>query len=149
MHRLLLTASTLALFLASTPISAQDEWEEQARTQLLELARVAGLDGYELKQKILTGGLRQRRFINHPVTLDAGIDYAFVATCDSDCVDVDLRLYSGSAVEIDSDVERDDYPVVEVSPPRTRLYQVRVIMAQCASNPCRYGIGIFEKQRVD
>ena len=149
MHRFWFAVSALVVLLASPPVPAQDEWEGQARTQLLELAKVAGLDGYELKQRILTGGLRQRRFTTHPVTLDAATDYAVIATCDSDCVDVDLRLYSGTAVEIDSDVERDEFPVVEVSPPRTTLYQVRVIMAQCAASPCRYGIGIFERRRLD
>jgi hypothetical protein len=149
MYRLSFATSALFVLLVSSPMPAQDEWQEQARAELLELAKVAGLEGYELKQKVLTGSLRQRRFTNHPLTFDAATDYAVIATCDSDCVDVDLRLYSGTAVEIDSDVERDDYPVVEVSPPRTTLYQVRIIMAHCAANPCRYGIGIFEKPRGD
>ena len=146
MHRTWLIAATMLFATGSVP--AQDEWERQARAQLLELGKAAGLEGYELKPQLITGSLRQRRFTNHAISLQAGTDYAVIAACDDHCGDVDLRLYSANAIEVDSDVERDDYPVVEVSPPRTTVYQVRVIMAHCAANPCRYGIGIFQKSGV-
>lgn len=84
------------------------------------------------------GRLREGRNSNHYVWLDAGSRYLIAGNCDSDCLDLDLRLFSPGGVEIDNDLLPDDVPMVSTTAQGSGRYRVEVIMAHCAVEPCRY-----------
>jgi hypothetical protein len=65
--------------------------------------------------------------------------------CDSDCRDLDLRLFSPSGAEIDNDLLDDDVPMVSTTATRSGRYRVEVLMAHCAVEPCRYEIATEER----
>ncbi len=70
--------------------------------------------------------------------LTPGRTQVISGTCDRDCRDLDLRLFSPSGIEIDNDLLADDIPVVSVRPREAGRYRVEVIMAHCAIEPCGY-----------
>lgn len=122
-----------------------DPFEKQVRTQLQQAAQKLGQQGLELTHTIHIGMLKQGEAEDVPVDLVGGARYVVVGVCDNDCKDLDLALRDRSGREVDRDVERDDYPMVAVQPSRDERYSVRALMAQCGSNPCRYGFGVFSK----
>lgn len=58
-------------------------------------------------------------------------DEAVYATCDADCSDIDMTLYTELGVEVASDFELDDYPVVTA--PFEGTFLIEVSMADCDS----------------
>jgi len=56
-------------------------------------------------------------------------DEAVYATCDSDCSDIDIALYSELGVEVASDYEMDNYPVVTA--PFEGVFVIEVSMPTC------------------
>jgi hypothetical protein len=135
------------LFLTTTAASPapQDEWVAQVRRQLQQYGRAVESRGYSLSHQILTGSLDNGESEMVSVRLNIGTLYQIMGACDNDCTDLDLTLYNAAGTEIDSDLQVDDYPVVSVEPGRTQSYRVKVTMARCSAEPCRYGIGIFGK----
>jgi hypothetical protein len=142
---LTLLLAALAAFIAPAapgPLS-QNQFERQVRRQLDAVSGEFRDRGYELTHQVFTGDLNEGRQQTVTFRLRRGIDYAFVAVCDTDCDDVDLRLESPSGREIDSDVERDDVPVVQFRADQSGAYRVVVEMADCDDEPCAYGIGVY------
>jgi hypothetical protein len=135
------------LFLTTTAAAPrqQDEWVAQVRRQLQQYGRAVESRGYSLSHQILTGSLDNGASEMVEVRLDIGTLYQIMGACDNDCSDLDLTLYDARGNEIDSDLQVDDYPVVSVEPGRTSTYRIKVTMARCTAEPCRYGIGIFGK----
>jgi hypothetical protein len=80
------------------------------------------------------------------IELPAGYTYYILGVCDNDCFDLDLELYSTNNVLLSSDVETDDYPLVSITPAERAIYRVKVIMANCSSGPCRYGLGVYRSE---
>jgi hypothetical protein len=140
-------AAVAGLFLTTTAAAPrqQDEWVAQVRRQLQQYGRAVESRGYAMSHQILTGSLDNGESEMVEVTLDIGTLYQIMGACDNDCSDLDLTLYDRAGREIDSDLQVDDYPVVSVEPGRTATYRVKVTMARCTAEPCRYGIGIFGK----
>lgn len=87
-----------------------------------------------------SGSLRDGYFRIHNVTLRSGYDYTFAGVCDDDCDDLDLQLFDENGNLIDEDLLADDVPVVSVSPSWTGVFHVKVIMASCYIEPCRYAV---------
>ena len=63
--------------------------------------------------------------------------------CDSDCSDVDLRLYNSAGELVDEDVLTDDVPIVEV--PSAGQYTAEVIMPGCSTSICYYAAGMYRQ----
>jgi hypothetical protein len=140
---LLLTAALAAALLAPTPASAQDAWVRQVRAQISQAGTDFEQQGYELTHHIYTGALADGGSEMVELELDVGMEYQIVGACDEDCTDLDFTLYDGNGNEIDSDLLEDDYPMVSVTVSRSGAFRVRVSMADCSAEPCRYGIGVF------
>jgi len=140
-------AALAGLFLTTTAAAPrqQDEWVAQVRRQLQQYGRAVESRGYSLSHQILTGSLDNGESEMVSVRLDIGTLYQIMGACDNDCSDLDLTLYDAAGREIDSDLQVDDYPVVSVEPSRTGNFRIKVTMARCTAEPCRYGIGIFGK----
>jgi hypothetical protein len=142
MKRFALVAA-VGLLLLAPAAHAQDAWVRQVRTQLSAAGGVFEANGYELTHRIYTGALNDDGEEMVQLDLDVGMEYQIMGACDADCSDMDLTLYDGNGNVVDSDMLDDDVPVVSVTVARSGAFHVRVSMAACSSEPCRYGIGIF------
>lgn len=143
MKRLLLTAALGAVLLAPAAAHAQDAWVRQVRAQISAAGQAFEQRGYELTHRIYTGSLNDDESEVVQLDLDVGMEYQIMGACDEDCTDLDFTLYDGAGNVIDSDMLDDDVPVVSVTVARSGAFRVRVSMATCSVEPCRYGIGIF------
>ena len=143
MKRILLLTAALAALFVPTTARAQDAWVRQVRAQLTAVGSRFEQQGYELTHRIYTGALNDGGSEMVELELDVGMEYQIMGACDEDCTDLDLTLYDGRGNVVDSDVLDDDYPLVSVTVSRSGAFRVRVSMAACSAEPCRYGIGIF------
>lgn len=132
-----------AIGLASSSAWAQNPWEGQVNAELERASEALGLLGYQQVGTALSGDLAEGSNTNLSITLEEGNVYAITAACDSDCGDIDLTLYSGSDEPIDTDIEVDDYPLVQVVVTQSGSFRVEVTMANCSAPTCFYGVGIF------
>ena len=134
----LLLASATGVFQQS-----QDQFERQVRRQLAAVGDALKPKGFELTHQVFTGSLDEAASEVVTFRLQRGVTYAIVGVCDEDCGDVDLIVAEPSGRETGRDAEKDDTPVVEFRADKTGEYRVKVEMAECADEPCVYGIGVF------
>ena len=147
MKRTALALAAVAGMLVSTTAAArpQDEWVAQVRRLLQTAGRTFESRGYSMTHRIYTGSLNQGANEMVSLDLEIGTQYQIMGACDTDCSDLDFVLYDSRGNQIDQDVELDDVPIVSVTPSRTATFRVKVTMATCSAEPCRYGIGVFGK----
>lgn len=81
----------------------------------------------------------------HLITLNlrSGINYGLIGVCDSDCADVDLKLYDENYGLIATDTRSNSTPVVTVTPRWAGRFYLEVDMENCQANYCYYGVGVF------
>ena len=132
-----------AIVAATAAAAQQDTWTQQVRRQLQAAGRHWEEQGYDMTHHIYTGALNDGQSATVELSLDIGTEYKIVGACDGDCTDLDLVLYDGSGREVDSDLLADDVPIVAVTVTRSGAFTLRVSMAECSEEPCRYGIGVF------
>jgi hypothetical protein len=78
------------------------------------------------------------------VALHGGVAYSIVGACDSGCGDVDIELLQASdGLVVKRDLLRDNYPVIEFTPPGARDYYVRIILKACVHAQCHVGARIL------
>jgi hypothetical protein len=77
--------------------------------------------------------------------LQAGQTYQIVASCDTDCSNVDAVLIDPSGKIVSSDVEADDFPIVSTTPASSGIYTLRVSMITCKTSACAIGVKSFQK----
>jgi hypothetical protein len=92
-----------------------------------------------------TGSLGSEASARFSLHLVAGHSYAVAGLCDTDCHDLDLRLFDPEGTEVNADVESNDAPVVLVVPRRSGTYQVRAYMAECRADACTFGIQLYAR----
>ncbi|MGI2903575.1 hypothetical protein [Tolypothrix sp. VBCCA 56010] len=139
-----LTGISATLFTVPTAVRADDrEYIYEVRDQLIEKAIASGLAGYSLTHDPFIDALAQDRSDYITINLRAGTSYGIVGVCDSDCRDLDIALYDSRGNLITSDLQDDDIPAITINPSRSGTYRVRVDMANCNTNACYYGIGVF------
>jgi hypothetical protein len=146
MKRFALALTAIAGLAVSTAAAApQDEWTQQVRRMLQQAGQKFEERGYSMTHQIFTGSLNDdsNEYVNVPLSI--GTTYALMGACDTDCSDLDLTLYDSRGNQVSQDVEMDDFPIVSVTPSRTGTYRVKVTMATCSAEPCRYGVGVFGK----
>ncbi|HET7234421.1 MAG TPA: hypothetical protein VFJ16_30685 [Longimicrobium sp.] len=146
MKRIALALTAIAGLVVTTAAAApQDEWTQQVRRLLQRAGQTFEERGYSMTHQIYTGSLNNRSNEFVTLRLDIGTQYQIMGACDNDCSDLDMTIYGPGGNEIDTDVEMDDFPIVSVTPSRTGTYRVKVVMANCSAEPCRYGVGVFGK----
>jgi hypothetical protein len=122
---------------------AQAQWEEQVKLRLDGVKEQLATSGYVLAQDYHLSTLPDDGSERVPLTLRAGFAYMIVGAGDEDCADLDLTLYDGAGNVLDTDVELDSLPILEVTPSATATYQLEVSMVDCQAPPCFYGVGVF------
>jgi hypothetical protein len=139
-------AAVAAAFLTTTAAAPpQDEWVAQVRRILQSTARTFENNGYSMTHRIYTGSLNNGRETMVSLDLDIGTTYQIMGACDTDCSDLDFVLFDPAGNQVDDDVATDDAPIVSVTPRRSGTYRVKVVMATCTAEPCRYGVAVFGK----
>ena len=126
-------------WLVTTPARAQgegDRWVRQVRAQL-ERAKAS------LGTKARVGTLDTGESESFTVTLQAGVAYILVGTCDEDCERLSLVLSDLSSHDLAADRASENAPVVRFVPRETAAYRVKVVMERCRVNPCRYGVALL------
>jgi hypothetical protein len=141
--------SLLFFFSASSVFSQKalqplDDWTIQVYNQFRTYED--RLDLSDQSHDFVSGRLDEAGTEWIDIELPAGYTYHILGVCDHDCFDLDLELYTTNNVLLNSDVETDDYPLVSVTPAERAIYRVKVIMANCSSAPCRYGLGVYRSE---
>jgi hypothetical protein len=138
-------AAAAGLIMTTAAAVPQDEWVAQVRRILQSTARTFENNGYSMTHRIYTGSLNSGREAMVSLDLDIGTQYQIMGACDTDCSDLDFVLYDPRGNQVDDDVATDDVPIVSVTPSRSGTYRVKVVMAACSAEPCRYGVAVFGK----
>jgi hypothetical protein len=133
-----------ALLLSAMPAAAQ-QWAQLRDTLLDTAAQQFAVDGYYVIGFTHEGALDDGASERVALPLGAGAEIFLVGICDADCGDLDLTLYDPSGTQLDSDVEVDDVPIVSTTPRRAGRYSVRVQMAGCSIDPCRYALQLYTR----
>jgi hypothetical protein len=136
------------LVLLAPPLGAQgDAWDREVRLHLSQAARRLHDTGYEPVAESHAGALNTDESASFTMTLEGGATYVLTGVCDPDCDALDLALYSPNGYEVDAARSAESAPIVQVAPRETGVYRVRVVMARCSTNPCRYGVAVFRKRQ--
>jgi len=126
-------------WLVATPARAQgegDRWVRQVRAQL-ERAKAS------LGTKARVGTLDTGESESFTLTLQAGVSYTVVGTCDEDCERLGLVLSDLSSHDLAADRTSENAPVVRIVPREGAAYRLRVVVASCRMNPCRFGVALL------
>ena len=136
------------LVMLAPRIAAQgDAWEREVRLHLSQAARRLHDTGYDQILESHAGALNTGESASFTVTLEAGATYVLTGVCDPDCDALELALYSPNGYEVEAARSSESAPIVQVAPRETGVYRVRVVMARCSTNPCRYGVAVFRKRQ--
>lgn len=142
-------AAGFALALIAAPVTAQcdtdNEYMAVVRVQAIAAGEIYEDEGYSLVD-VLCGSLNEDATRGYDTSIAAGRSVAYVAVCDQDCDDIDLRLYDSRGNEVASDIEPDDYPIVVWGPGSAQDgMKIEVGMYSCSVEPCYYAIAMFSK----
>ncbi|HET7042645.1 MAG TPA: hypothetical protein VFI13_11520, partial [Gemmatimonadales bacterium] len=142
-------SALLGVIVVTSAAQAQDQWERVVRSQLQQVGTASEGRGYSMSHDIFMGRLDDDANTNLTLNLDAGKAYEIWGVCDQDCSDIDMVLYDENDNEVDSDLLTDDKPLVEVTPRHAARFRIKVTMASCRANPCRYGVGVWSRNATN
>jgi hypothetical protein len=125
-------------------VSAQVSEFAQLEISLLKKAK-ANLSSYGSPGQPMMGSMYEGDRQSQIVQLTAGVDYAFMAVCNSDCTNVHLRLLDEQGHLVSSNLSGDDSLVTFYTPSNTAEYQIEVEMSSCSTEPCSYLLGKFSR----
>ena len=144
-RRAALCAVAAIVVCAPAAAGAQSAWRDQISRQITSSSLVANYrdqgytQAYDVRYELVADG--ETRTVSY--ALDAGRTYQFIAKCDLDCRDLDLRVYDDRGTLVDSDVDMDDHPIVAATTTRAGTYRVEVTMADCSVSRCGWGIVVM------
>ena len=93
--------------------------------------------------RTFTGTLAEGASRRISLSLKRDVSYTITGECNSDCDDLDLKLFRSGTV-VDDDTDSDAMPLVSVSPSTAGLYSLEVIMESCSEERCSYTIEVEE-----
>lgn len=139
----LLAAATLSL-----PASAQAQCDTDnehmaiVRAQAVVAGVIFASNGYELVN-ILCGALDEGEHGTYDSSISPNTRIGYVAVCDQDCSDVDLRMYEDGEL-VAQDVSRDDVPIIRyLAREGGDNYRIDVEMYACSVEPCFYAVAMY------
>ncbi|MBD0266992.1 hypothetical protein [Pseudanabaena sp. FACHB-2040] len=134
-----LVSGTVLLF----PLAgvAQDGYYvRQVQSRLMNLASRMG---YEPVADPYVSLLGRDTYDSTTYYLEAGISYLVMATCDEDCLDLDLELYDAEGNLLTYDDAVDPTPMVTFTPEVSGPYTVDIIMYSCSVDSCYQAVDVF------
>lgn len=93
----------------------------------------------------LQGGLDNDARQAYWVDLQAGVPYVISGTCDDDCTDLDLQIFSPTDRVVAEDFRAQRRATVVLTPRLSGRYRVEVIMATCLLGPCAYAVAVVNQ----
>lgn len=121
---------------------------EVIAAQLEEASRIFAADGFRpsgglMADDTINGMLPAGGSVMFEVNLRAGRSYVVMGACDSDCTDLDARVYGPANNELDEDVEMDDIPMLAFQAGSSGPHLIEVAMPGCSTANCYFGVRIF------
>lgn len=147
MFRSAILVATIALLqpaAAAAQCHASNDYMDVVRAQAIFAGAAYAADGYELVD-VLCGTLREGRDATYSTTVGAGSQVAYVAVCDQDCGDIDLRLLGGGSV-LEQDLELDAWPIISYRSRRRQSLRLEVSMYSCSVEPCYFAVAMFSRR---
>ena len=123
---------------------AQNQYQQQIINQISRLSPMMSQRGWTPVGTPTTGSLNDDAEESILVTLNSGQHYMIAGVCDNDCDDVDLQVFSSDGTKLGEDMLTDDQPRVEFNASYSGQYRVKVLMANCKTNPCYYGVQVYQ-----
>lgn len=151
MNRPLLSAAFAAALLALPGAGAAQDYRATVLAQLDAVTRPVLQNGFRVApavfdQDAVVGALSKGTTSLLEVNLVGGVDYFIAGVCDSDCSDLDLRIYSADSTKpVAEDQAADDAPMLNFSAPKSGRYMLAVDMAECSESMCYYGYRVYRK----
>lgn len=138
-------AATAAIAAWPTTAAAQSAWRDQIERQLAGSVFVADYrdQGYTASHDTRYALLEDGATSTVSLELEGGRTYRFVAKCDADCSDLDVRVFGPGGDLVDSDIEPDDHPIASASPASGGTYRVEITMADCSTSHCGWGLAVL------
>jgi hypothetical protein len=132
-------------FFSALSLVHANELADDVRLQL-QIYKLAGLaDGWIETHNEQFGILNHQKVNSYNFNLKANTSYKVIAVCDKNCKDLDLVLFDENNKEVSRDSSKDNMPIVEVIPKWTGKYNLKVVMYQCNTNPCFYGVTVLAR----
>ncbi len=147
--RTILKLAVLALLIPA--VAGAQDYRQTVTAQLDQVAKLVSDSGYSaspssMPRDQIIGTLNDRGASTIEMTFEAAHEYFIVGSCDEDCSDLDLVVYTfGDSNAIARDILDDDHPVLRFSVPRTGHYMMSVQMAKCSEASCFYGVRVYRK----
>jgi len=103
-------------------------------------------DGYTRLLHTQLGTLGNEASQEVRLTLPANSDIAYIGSCDNDCEDLDLVLFTAGGTLVDEDTLTDAVPIVRVQTAGSATeYVVRIGMVTCTQAPCYWGFRVYSR----
>ena len=140
------STSLLLVALLALPVSGAYAQASSVASQLSAASKSMAGRGWVQAERDLAGKLNDDARTDWTIYLVKNVEYSILGFCDNDCKDMDLILFDENNNKIAEDTTTDDVPVVSVTPKWTGRFTLRVLMDDCATNPCNYGVRIFSRR---
>ena len=126
----------------AAPEEGRAEVEERLEAALLGFGALAGQRGTRAEPlgAPLLGDLTPGEAREFDLELPGGSPVVVFGLCDSDCTDLDLRVYAPSGEVVGVDAEPDAGPRVLVDPEEAGTYRLEVSMEACEGESCAFGV---------
>ena len=142
------TCAFIGLAFCTFPVSANADEAEDTAVRLLQVAERNMINqNFRMVGDRETGRLNEGESESITISLRAGVEYGFVATCDNDCNDLDLELSDDDGYVMTEDVNVDDNPLISFTPRFDGNYELEIAMADCRIEPCAYGASMFVRAK--
>lgn len=102
-------------------------------------------EGFMFVAGPFAGALAQQRARQININLRAGQEYSFSGTCDSNCGDIDLRLFDPNGQLVAEDTANNTAPMLRVRATTTGPYRVEVAMYKCEAAQCWYAFNVYSR----
>jgi hypothetical protein len=101
--------------------------------------------GYRVDGDWLRGAVRRGATDHRTVTLQAGVQYAILAACDTACDDMDLRITDPADSALAEDARISDTPLLEFTASQSGRYTLDLIMYGCRASTCPWVGQVFRR----
>ncbi len=137
-------------------MSKNDSWDRQTdqlpsswpvivRNDLVRRRTWTLDEGFKPEGTLLSGSVANGVSEAQVVSLEGGVEYAIIAVCGQECLDIDLEIKSAADSTLARDVSPNDFPRLTFTAPTTGEYDLTLIMYRCQARTCAWGGQIFRR----
>jgi hypothetical protein len=126
---------------SSSDSASSSDWGSLAQRLMVQMRQTFESRGYSLADFEHDGQLGASGSERVPIHLSSGTNEV-VGLCDNNCSDMDLELIDASGKIVASDLEKDDFPIVDG---QGGDYSLLVKMVKCNTATCSYELRVWNK----